>query len=73
MVCVLNFLQQGLITFENVTSAECSMKGGGGRGGGGRKSRPYLKRIACHVGAKNGDGRGRQQLERKGNPFSLHF
>ena len=73
MVCVLNFLQQGLITFENVTSAECSMKGGGGRGGRGRKSRPYLKRIACHVGAKNGDGRGRQQLERKGNPFSLHF
>lgn len=29
MVCILNFLQ-GLITFENVTSAECSMKGGGG-------------------------------------------
>ena len=34
MVCILNFLQ-GLITFENVTSAECSMKGGGGGGGGG--------------------------------------
>lgn len=73
MVCILNFLQ-GLITFENVTSAECSMKGGGGgRGGRGRKGRPYLKRIACHVGAKNGDGRGRQQLKRKGSPFSLHF
>lgn len=74
MVCILNFLQ-GLITFENVTSAECSMKGGvgGGCGGRGRKGRPYLKRIACHVGAKNGDGRGRQQLKRKGSPFSLHF
>ena len=73
MVCILNFLQ-GLIAFENVTSADCSMKGGGGGcGGRGRKGRPYLKRIACHVGAKNGDGRGRQQLKRKGSPFSLHF
>lgn len=60
MVCILNFLQ-GLITFENVTSAECSMNGG--VGGGvvglrGRKGRPYLKRIACHVGAKNRRGGG---------------
>ena len=74
MVCILNL--QGMITFENVTSAECSMKGRGGRGVRGgrvRKGRPYLKRIACHVGAKNGDGRGRQQLKRKGSPFSLDF
>ena len=34
MVWILNFLQ-GLITFENVTSAECSMKGGGAWGVGG--------------------------------------
>lgn len=31
MVCILNFLQE-LITFENVTCAECSMNGGGGGG-----------------------------------------
>ena len=45
----------------------------GGGGGSGEKGRPYLKRIACHVGAKNGDGTGKQQLKRKGGPFSLHF
>ena len=56
MVCILNFLQE-LITFENVTSAECSMNGVGGAGRG-KKGRPYLKRIACHVELKMGTGVG---------------
>lgn len=50
MVCILNFLQ-GLITFENVTSAECSMKGGGG-GVGGEVEKAGVIVMIMEIGKK---------------------
>ena len=69
MVCILNFLQE-LITFENVTCAECSMNGGGG-GGRGEKGRPYLNIKACHLGAKKWGWNGETTVkEKRGSLFS---